>query len=116
MHQELQGATFHVEHIVPSARGGTDDQTNPAWACPACNLHKSDKTRSADPMDGTAVRLFHPRIDDWNEHFQWIRFDLVDRTPIGRATVRGLDLNHERRKRIREAEHLLGLFAGASST
>ena len=23
MHQSLPGATFHIEHIVPSSRGGT---------------------------------------------------------------------------------------------
>ena len=25
MHQALQGATFHIEHVVPRSRGGPDD-------------------------------------------------------------------------------------------
>jgi hypothetical protein len=116
MHQALQGATFHVEHIIPSARGGGDDPQNFAWACPACNLHKSDKTHSEDPESGGLVRLFHPRNDGWNDHFLWVGFALVGRTPVGRATAHALDLNHERRVRIREAEHLFGLFAGAAPT
>jgi 5-methylcytosine-specific restriction endonuclease McrA len=40
MHQALQGATFHVEHIVPSSRGGPTELRNLAWACPGCNLRK----------------------------------------------------------------------------
>ena len=35
MHQALQGATFHIEHTVPSSRGGAGDLANLAWACPA---------------------------------------------------------------------------------
>jgi 5-methylcytosine-specific restriction endonuclease McrA len=44
MHQSLQGATFHVEHIMPRARGGLTQLDNLAWACPSCNLHKSNRT------------------------------------------------------------------------
>jgi len=28
MHQSLQGATFHVEHVVPQARGGHSQLDN----------------------------------------------------------------------------------------
>ena len=35
MHQALQGATFHVEHIMPSSRGGVSDLDNLAWCCPS---------------------------------------------------------------------------------
>ena len=43
MHQSLQGATFHVEHIVPRCLGGLSKLENLAWACPSCNLHKSNR-------------------------------------------------------------------------
>jgi hypothetical protein len=33
MHQALQGATFHVEHIKPRADSGSDQLDNFAWAC-----------------------------------------------------------------------------------
>ena len=45
MHQSLQGATFHVEHIVPTVLGGSSTLSNLAWACPGCNLQKSDDFR-----------------------------------------------------------------------
>lgn len=64
-----------------------------------------------DPSTGTATRLFHPRLDDWDEHFQWEGFELIGLTDVGRATIAALDLNHPRRVRIREVEKLLGLFS-----
>ena len=43
MHQSLQGATFHVEHIIPRSLGGRSEIENLAWACPSWNLHKSNR-------------------------------------------------------------------------
>lgn len=63
MHQSLQGATFHVEHIIPRSRGGSTQFDNLAWACPSCNLHKSNRTEIMDPNTGILVPLFHPRTD-----------------------------------------------------
>lgn len=34
MHQSLQGATFHVEHIVPAARAGTNELVKPGVGLP----------------------------------------------------------------------------------
>ena len=110
MLQALQGATFHVEHIIPRSRGGDSAMDNLAWACPGCNLHKSDRVEAPDPLDGQPVRLFNPRIDRWPKHFRWESHQLVPLTAIGRATLVALDLNHPRRLRIRLAEELFGAF------
>ncbi len=110
MHQTLQGATFHVEHIVPRAQGGSSDMHNLAWACPRCNFSKSDRTQGSDPESGAMVSLFNPRTDEWGEHFQLDGYQIVGRTTIGRATVAVLDLNYSRRILIRHAEELFGLF------
>jgi hypothetical protein len=110
MHQSLQGATFHVEHILPASADGSDDPDNLCLACPGCNLHKSDRTTAADPDAGVAVPLFHPRRERWGDHFTWDGVRVVGLTPTGRATVAALDLNAARRLRIREAEKLFGLF------
>ena len=40
--------------------------------------------------------------------------EVVALTAIGRATVAALDLNHERRLRIRQAEQMFGLFPPGS--
>ncbi len=113
MHQSLQGASFHVEHIVPISLGGTDDLDNLAWACPGCNLKKSNRVTATDPVTGTEVRLLHPRLDRWEEHLAWQEYTLVGLTPIGRALIAAFDLNHERRCRIRQAEEVFGLFPPA---
>ena len=110
MHQALQGATFHVEHIVPRSRGGSSRLENLAWACPGCNLHKAGGVEFADPESGRLVALFNPRSDNWTDHFRWAEFDVAALTPIGRATCEALSLNQSRRVLIRQAEAIFGLF------
>ena len=110
MHQSLQGARFHLEHVVPASRGGSTDLENLAWACPGCNLRKSDRVEVIDPDGGVATPLYHPRTHVWHEHFHWDEYHIVGLTAVGRATIATLDLNHPRRIRIRQAEQLFGLF------
>jgi hypothetical protein len=110
MHQALQGAAFHLEHILPQSRGGSFDAANLAWACPGCNLRKSDRTEAVDPQTGDKVAFFNPRADSWSEHFRFDECAIVGQTPIGRATAAALDLNQPRRIMIRQAEELFGFF------
>lgn len=110
MHQSLQGATFHVEHIIPRSRGGKSEFENLAWACPGCNLHKSNRVEVTAPEDLEPIPLFHPRRHKWDEHFSWDDHRIVGLTRTGGATVAALQLNHERRIKIREAESLFNLF------
>jgi hypothetical protein len=110
MHQALQGATFHLEHIVPSSRGGVSEPNNLAWACPSCNLHKSDRIDALDPESNALVLLFNPRVQRWDEHFRWETYQIEGRTTIGRAAIHLLNLNHPRRQLIRQAEEMFGLF------
>jgi hypothetical protein len=83
MHQSLQGATFHVEHIVPKSRGGVTSLENLAWACPGCNLRKSDRHGAVDPNRGTLVLLFHPRSQNWHEHFACDDYQILGMTDVG---------------------------------
>jgi hypothetical protein len=41
------------------------------------------------------VRLFHPWLDLWTEHFAFEGAVIVGLTPIGRATVQVLAMNAE---------------------
>jgi len=106
---------FHLEHVVPSSQGGSDELENLAWACSACNLMKSDRTGVSDPLTGEAVPIFSPRQMTWRDHFEWSGYRLVGRTPIGRAFIRFLDLNSAKRLAIREDEDFLGYFTGSEN-
>ena len=110
MHQSIQGATFHIEHIVPSSKGGVTSLNNLALACPACNLHKSDRTEVVDIVMNQLTGLFHPRRQDWADHFARRGFRYEGLTSTGRATIDALHLNSERRLLIREVESRIGLF------
>jgi hypothetical protein len=110
MHEALQGATFHIEHIVPRSRGGVSSLENLAWACPGCNLRKSNRIEAHDPETGEIVPLFNPRLSRWREHFRWEGYWIVPMTPIGRATAMLLEFNHPRRIQIRQAEERFALF------
>ena len=114
MHDAIQGATFHVEHIIPRSLGGKSHVGNLAWACPRCNLCKSNRVKAEDPQSGQLVRLFHPREDCWDDHFRWEGYTIVPMTAIGRATIAAMDFNNPRKIRIRQVEERFGLFPPAN--
>jgi hypothetical protein len=103
---------FEVEHIIPVARGGTDTDANWALACRSCNLWKATHVQSLDPESGAEVRIFHPRNDPWDDHFavDLEQGALVGRTPIGRATIMRLRMNHHAQHMARHQWMRLGLF------
>jgi len=92
---------FHVEHIVARQHGGSDDAANLALACHHCNFHKGPNLTAIDPLTGRIVPLFHPREQQWTEHF-FKNGTLIDGlTAIGRATVSLLKMNMPDRRRLR---------------
>ncbi|MCY2962318.1 MAG: HNH endonuclease signature motif containing protein [Planctomycetota bacterium] len=110
MHQSLQGATFHVEHIIPLVAGGETNPGNLALACPGCNLKKADHQTAISPESGACVPVFNPRENQWNDHFAWNGYWVEPESAIGAATIDWLELNQPRRLLIREAESHFGLY------
>jgi hypothetical protein len=110
MHESLQGATFHIEHIIPLCKGGRSDLQNLALACPGCNLHKAAKIAAIDPGTHQHARLYHPNLQLWSEHFRFCGYKIEGLTGEGRATVEALNFNHSRRQRIRAVEETFGLY------
>jgi hypothetical protein len=60
---------FEVEHIIPPVLGGVDSADNLALACRACNVRKGVHLEHIDPTTQSSERLYHPRQDEWEEHF-----------------------------------------------
>ena len=61
---------LEVDHIISLKRGGVSDETNLALSCSLCNKHKGSDIASIDHKTDTIVPLFHPRKDNWFDHFQ----------------------------------------------
>lgn len=92
-----------IEHIQPTSKDGSDELKNLALACFGCNLYKNNKTKSFDSLTETITPLYHPRLDNWNEHFQWSEdfTKLIGLSPKGRATIQALKLNRPRLSNLR---------------
>ncbi len=102
---------FEVEHIIPLYRSGADAEFNLALACRSCNLHKGTRISGIEPKFDTEVRLFHPRQDEWDDHFQVGSFGtLFGKTPIGRVTIACLEINSQSQITARQLWIRLGLF------
>ena len=87
--------SFSVEHIAPLSGGGSNESDNLAYSCQGCNNRKYVSVEAIDPLTGELVALYHPRQQQWSDHFAWNEdFTLViGLTPTGRATVEKLHLN-----------------------
>src|SRR5690606_27592259 len=101
IHQSEEALSLHIEHIVSQKHGGATTENNLALACQNCNLHKGTNLTGVDPDSGLYVRLFHPRTDEWGEHFRYVGARIEGLTDIGRTTVRVLAMNDEDRVELR---------------
>jgi len=101
---------FHVDHIIAEKHGGPTLSANLAWACFSCNLRKGPNIAGLDPDTGELTRLYHPRSDQWAEHFEWDGVQLRGKTPVGRTTVGVIAPNDADALAVREALVDEGLF------
>jgi hypothetical protein len=103
---------FEVEHVIPEAHRGLDEQLNWALACRSCNLSKSNHVTGTDEATGSDVRLYHPRSDAWDDHFlaDLASGEIQGKTAIGRATVGRLRMNSLAQLEARCVWMRLGLF------
>jgi hypothetical protein len=103
---------FEVEHIVPMFRQGTNEESNLALACRACNLRKGISVSGIDSDSNIEVQFFHPRQNLWSEHFQ---IDMqagmvMGITAVGKVTVENLKMNSAAQVAARKLWIRLGLF------
>jgi hypothetical protein len=65
-------------------------------------LHKGTNLSGLDPKTKKLTRLFHPRLDDWNEHFANRDGEIAGLSALGRTTVNLLRMNEDGRLQLRE--------------
>lgn len=93
--QLVTSIELEADHIYPRAKGGTTSRLNLCRACSFCNTTKSDQIKGIDPFTGQTTPLFHPRQQEWADHFMWSGegTEIIGISPQGRATVGALKMN-----------------------
>jgi HNH endonuclease len=88
-------APLEINHLLPTGKGGTDDEENLWLACRFCNSHKGMQTQGFDEITKKKLPLFNPRKQNWNRHFIIENsIEIVGKTSVGRATVYALQMNN----------------------
>jgi hypothetical protein len=110
--QWLDVLPFQIDHVIAEQHHGPTAAENLALSCLNDNLHKGPNIAGLDPDTGLLTRLFHPRQDNWEEHFAWVGPVLAGQTAIGRTTIDVLVMNAPERVEQRRLLILAGLFPG----
>ncbi len=112
--EKLMGALFEIDHIIPRSGGGKTSADNLCLSCPACNRHKANRSRVLDPVSRRLVPLFHPKRDQWSEHFSWSDdfTQIFGLTPTGRATAEALQFNRPAMTTLRQYWRATGIRLG----
>lgn len=94
IHEDDSLLPHEPDHIIALKHRGQTTESNLAWTCFTCNRSKSSDLGSIDIETNQLVRLFHPRSDNWEDHFQLERDGQISAlSDIGRVTVFLLELN-----------------------
>jgi len=96
-------ATLQIEHVTPRKHGGGDELGNLALACIDCNLAKPSNIAGRDPETNALTPLFHPRVDQWKDHFSFDGIYVLGRTSVGRTTIYVLNMNSTDQLELRAA-------------
>jgi hypothetical protein len=78
-------------------KNGESTVDNLALACQGCNNYKHTKTQAIDSITSQVTDLYHPRQQQWQDHFTWKDdySEIIGLTPTGRVTVELLKLNRQ---------------------
>ncbi len=107
--QEYDVLPFQIDHIISLKHRGSSNEANLALACYNCNAHKGPNIAGIDIETEEVTRLFHPRRDQWDEHFLWDGPYLIGRTAIGRTTIAVLSINLPERVELRRTLMSIGV-------
>ncbi len=99
-----------IDHIIPVKQGGATSPENLAYACFKCNRSKGTDIAVYDEETGNTTRLFNPRTQNWNEHFEMDGLLIKGRTEAGMVTVRLLKMNVDEQIELRRSLIQAGLW------
>ncbi|MDP6502005.1 MAG: HNH endonuclease, partial [Planctomycetota bacterium] len=85
--------SHEIDHIIAEKHGGPTESDNLALSCALCNKHKGSDLTSIDPETGEIVPLYHPRRENWTDHFRLSEGQIAPLTSTGRVTARLLHFN-----------------------
>lgn len=95
IHDKFSFLAFHIDHIISIKHGGETVLENLAYSCPICNANKGTDIATYIGKPSRLTRLFNPRSDEWDQHFQIeLTGEIIAITRVGRGTIKILDLNH----------------------
>jgi len=97
----LSNYDFHIEHIIGLQHGGSSLPDNLAWCCNFCNWKKGPNIATLIGPNNDIVSLFHPRQQNWFQHFNTQAGLIIPLTDVGKATAKLLEFNLSERVEIR---------------
>ena len=84
---------YQSDHIIGRKHGGKTILENLAHSCSICNNAKGSDLSTILHDEGSLIRLFNPRKDDWFEHFEVENGQILPKSEIGAATIKLLKFN-----------------------
>jgi hypothetical protein len=97
IHEQDTGLGCAVDHIISLKHGGETNADNLAYACIFCNRFKGSDIGSIIWQTKELTRFYHPRRDNWLEHFHLEDYFIQPITDIGEVTARILGFNQQSR-------------------
>jgi hypothetical protein len=79
--------------LISIKHGGSTDLENLANSCFPYNNNKGSDVGTVLLPDRNFTRLFDPRKDTWQEHFEMVDGVICPKTKVGEATIKVLKMN-----------------------
>lgn len=108
--ERLSIKPHEADHIHAEKHGGKTVEDNLCLSSYYCNPSEGSDIASIDPETGEGVFLFHPRRDNWKDHFRLEGPHIVPLTPKGRVTLFLLNINTPERLQERELLIKMGFY------
>ncbi len=93
LQEEFAIYPYQIDHIIAIRHGGETVFANLAYACVRCNRNKGTDLTTFLFDKNLIVRIFNPRLDRWDDHFEIDTGLILPKTMEGEATIKLLDLN-----------------------